>query len=274
MEMMSEIIMIKNGYKSVALSFNRRAVIASASVTKEKNAIHGFTEVDITEPRRLIKEYFERTGEKLSLTAYVVACLAQVIKEHPQLNSFIKGKRLIILDDVTVSVLIEREIAGEKAPEPIGIKQAQLKTLRQIHNEIREAKRQQSDQLGSLSGQTWIRLIPNFLLKTFIRIADQNIQMAKLYGKVAVTAVGMFSKEAVWFIPHGSATVLITVGSISQRVVEMDRCFVAREHLCLTASFDHNIVDGAPASRFMNQFVETIKSGRLLQMEVDKIEGH
>jgi len=37
--------------------------------------------------------------------------------------------------------------------------------------------------------------------------------MAKTYGKVAVTAVGMFSKEAVWFIPHGSATILLTVGS-------------------------------------------------------------
>ena len=146
-----------------------------------------------------------------------------------------------------------------------------MKTLHQIHDEIREAKRQQSDQLGSFSGQTWIRLIPNFLLKTFIRIADQNIRMAKLYGKVAVTAVGMFSKEAVWFIPHGSATVLITVGSISQKVLEMNGCFVSREHLCITASFDHNIVDGAPASRFINQFVETIKSGRLLQMEVDKI---
>ena len=89
------------------------------------------------------------------------------------------------------------------------------------------------------------------------------------YGKVAVTAVGMFSKEAVWFIPHGSATVLITVGSISQKVVEIEGQFVSREHLCLTASFDHSIVDGAPASRFMNQFVETIKSGEILQKELN-----
>lgn len=257
----------KIGYKSLPLGFNRQAVIASASVTREKNAIHIFTEVDITEPRRLIKEHFERTGEKLSLTAYVVTCLAQVIKEHPQLNSFIKGKRLIVLDDVTISVLIEREIVGEKVPEPIGIKQAQLKTLRQIHNEIRDAKNQQSDKLGSLSHQTWIRLIPNFLLKTFIRIADKNIHMAELYGKVAVTAVGMFSKEAIWCIPHGSATVLVTIGSISKKVVEVDGCFVSREHLCLTVSFDHNIVDGAPASRFMNLLIETIKSGRLLRTE-------
>ena len=92
--------------------------------------------------------------------------------------------------------------------------------------------------------------------------------MAKRYGKVAVTAVGMFSKEAVWFIPHGSTTVLITVGSINNKIIEVERKYVSREHLCLTASFDHNIVDGAPASRFMNQFIETIKSGKLLNLEL------
>ena len=258
---------IKKGFKSLPLSSYRQAVIASASVTKEKNAIHSFTEVDITKPRHLIKEHFEKTGEKLSLTAYIVTCLAQVIKEHPQLNSFIKGRRLIILDDVTVSVLIERDMGGEKVPEPLAIKVAQEKSLRQIHEEIKEAKKQKSEKLGSLSGSTWLRLIPNFFLKTFIRIADKNIHMAKTYGKIAVTAVGMFSKEAVWFIPHGSATVLITVGSISQKVIEIDGHFVSREHLCLTVSFDHNIVDGAPASRFMNQLIETIKSGHLLRME-------
>jgi len=74
--------------------------------------------------------------------------------------------------------------------------------------------------------------------------------MSKSYGKVAVTSVGMYSKEAVWFIPHGSATVLLTVGSIGNKVVEIDGQFISREHLRLTASFDHNIVDGAPASRF------------------------
>jgi pyruvate/2-oxoglutarate dehydrogenase complex dihydrolipoamide acyltransferase (E2) component len=255
---------MNNGYHSIPLSFNRRAVIASASVTKERNTIHSMTEVDITEPRFRMKEYVEKTGEKLSLTAYIVTCLANVLKDHPLLNSFIKGKRLYILDDVTVNVLIEREIEGEKVPEPIGISKAQTKTLLQIQNEIREAKKQQSDKLGSLSGKTWIRLIPVFFLKTFIRIADKNISMAKRYGKVCVTAVGMFSKEAVWFIPHGTATVLITVGSISQKVVEVNSQFETREHLCLTVSFDHDIVDGAPASRFMNQFVETIKSGNLI----------
>lgn len=198
------------------------------------------------------------------MTAYIVSCLAQTIKDFPQFNSFIKGRKLILLDDITISVLIERDIAGEKVPEPIGIKKTQDKTPFEIQNEIRQAQSQENDKLGSLSGNPWFSLIPTFLLKTFIRIGDRNIKLSKNYGKVAVTSVGMFSKEAVWFIPHGSATVLLTVGSIGKKVVEIEGQFVSREHLCLTASFDHNIVDGAPASRFMNQLLETIKSGQLL----------
>ncbi len=195
-----------SGYKISPLSFNRRAVRASASVTKEKNTIHSLTEIDITIPRRLLKEYSERTGEKLSFTAYIVSCLAQVMTEFPQFNSFINGRKLVVLDDVTISVLVEREIDGEKVPEPIGIQQAQRKSVREIHREIREAKNTTSNQLGTLSGMEWFRLIPDFLLKTFIRIADKNVKLGVKYGKVAVTAIGMFSKDAVWFIPHGSAT--------------------------------------------------------------------
>lgn len=257
-----------SGYRVSPLSFNRWAVKASASVTKEKNTIHSLTEIDITIPRRLIREHFERTGEKLSFTAYIVSCLAQVMKEFPQFNSFIKGRNLVLLDDVTISVLVEREIDGEKVPEPIGIQQAQKKTFLEIHKEIREAKSKTSNKLGTLSGMEWFRFIPAPLLKTFIRIADKNIKLGVQYGKVAVTAIGMFSKEAVWLVPHGSATVLISVGSINNKVIEVDGAFVSREHLCITASFDHDVVDGAPAARLLSRFAEFVRSGTILQKEL------
>lgn len=130
------------GYKRIPLSFNRKTVIASASVSKETNMIHSITEVDITKPRRLIKEHFALHGEKLSFTGYIVTCLAHTIKELPLFNSFIKGSQLIILDDLTISVLVERDIAREKVPEPIGIQKAQMKNLVEITNEIREAKKE------------------------------------------------------------------------------------------------------------------------------------
>ena len=205
----------ENRYKKVQLSFNRRAVIASASVTSEKNSIHSFTEVDITKPRQYIKEYHESKGEKLSLTAYIVTCMARTIIKYPQFNSFISGRKIIQLNNVTISVLVEREIDGENIPEPIGIEKAEVKSYLEIQKEIQSAKNQNGDKLGGLSGLWWLNLIPTFLLKSFIRLADKNIKMGVKYGKIAVTAVGMFSKEPIWIIPHGSPTVLASVGSSS-----------------------------------------------------------
>lgn len=256
----------KRGYTSVPLSFNRKMVAASASVTRSKNIIHCLAKADVTEPRRMIRTHFDSTGEKLSFTAHVVKCLAEVISDHRQLNSFIRHNRLIMLEDMNISVLVEREFEGENVPEPVCIQHADRKNYQTIGTEIREAGLKKPERLGDLAGMGWIRFIPAFLLKSFVRIADRSTRLAKKYGKVAVTAVGMFSREPVWFIPHGSATVLITVGSIEKRLVSWDGKQEEREYLCITGSFDHNIVDGAPAARFMNQLLETLRTAPLLNI--------
>ena len=260
--------MRSKGFKKKRLNFLRRAVIASATVTRERNTIHSITEVDVSVPRRLFKESLDRTGEKVSLTAYIVHCLAQTLKDFPQLNSFIKNGSLILLDDVVISVLIERDIKGEKVPEPVSIQNAQNMTLKDIQLEIRKAQEHESDELGSLSGSSWIKWIPAMFLRFFVRIADKNIAMAKRYGKIGVTAMGMFTDEGMWFVPHGSPTLLLTVGSIMKKVIEEEGEFQSREHLCLTISLDHDIVDGAPAVRFVTQLLKTIKTGELLKVLV------
>ena len=256
---------LKNvGYRKERLSFARRAVIASASVTSRKNTIHCFGEPDISRPRQLIREYERLSGQRLSFTAYVVTCLAQTIKKHPHLNSFVSRRHIIHLPSVTVSVLIEREIDGAAVPEPLAIENCENKSHVEVHDAIRHAQENKDNRLGGLSDNRWIRLIPTALLKAFVRIADKNARMGVRYGKVAVTAVGMFSKEAIWFVPHGSPTVLVSVGSITDKVIEVNGKTEQREHLCITVSFDHDIVDGAPAARFMSDFLEEIKSGRLI----------
>jgi pyruvate/2-oxoglutarate dehydrogenase complex dihydrolipoamide acyltransferase (E2) component len=101
-----------------------------------------------------------------------------------------------------------------------------------------------------------VTLLPSFLLRAFMRLGFRSIRLADRYGVVAVTAVGMFGEGALWFLPLSSATVVVTVGSIVRRE--------GREHLCLTVSFDHAIVDGAPAARFMRRLAELIRGGELL----------
>jgi len=260
----------KKGYRIDRLDLNRRMVRASAAVTRRKNTIHSLSEVDISVPRRLIRDHREAAGQKISFTAYLVTCLARVVGENPEFNSFIKGNRLVLLDDVTVSVLIERELDGKSVPEPVGIREAQRKTCAQIQDEIRKAKDIDGNKLGDLSDITWLKLIPSFMLKTFVRMASRNIAMARKFGKVAVTALGMIGREPGWFIPHGSATVLMTVGGITGKVIEKDDGFESREYLSITYSFDHDIIDGAPAARFIRQLNDQIRSGEILRQELGK----
>jgi pyruvate/2-oxoglutarate dehydrogenase complex dihydrolipoamide acyltransferase (E2) component len=260
----------KHGYQIHPFSVNRRIVAATTSVGREQNNIQALMEVDITVPRSLIQEYRQKTGENLSLTAYVVICLAHAIAAYPNLNAFRKGKQLIVLDDVTISVLVEREIDGELVPENLGIQAAQTKTHRQINDEIRAAQQHEPNGLGDFSGFTWVRFIPGFLFRTFVRLASRNIQMMKRYGAVGVTAVGMFcpKNQATWLVPLvGGATVGVAVGGIVERCRLKDGEIESREHLCLTVTFNHDIVDGAPAARFLKRFSELLTSGNLLGVE-------
>ena len=50
------------GYRTVPFGFNRRMVAAASAVSREKHTIHLMTEVDISEPRRLIAEHRQRTS--------------------------------------------------------------------------------------------------------------------------------------------------------------------------------------------------------------------
>jgi len=262
----------KTGYKIVPFSINRQMVAASTSVGREQSNIHAVVEVDISKPRRLMQDVKERTGESLSLTAYVTTCLARTVSEYPNFNSFRKGRNLVILDDVTISVLVEREINGEVIPENLGLRAAQTKTYQQIQEEIRAAQEHASDNLGTLSGITWLKFIPGFLFRMFVKIASQNIRMMERYGAIGVTAVGMFGSknQALWLLPIvGGATVGVAVGGIVERPCVNDGQLASHEHLCLTITFNQDIIDGAPAARFVKRFSELMKSGEILTNELD-----
>lgn len=256
---------MKKGYREERLSFLRKAVIASASITRQKNVIHNITEVDISVPRKLLREHKKKNNTSISFTGYIAKCFASTISRYPGFNSFISGRKIVYIDDIVISILVEREIDNENVPEPLVIHNCGNKSLMEIHTEIREGQNNTNQEhLGQLSGNSWFQYIPSILLKTFVRIADKNKKMGIQYGKLAITSVGMFAKYPIWLIPHGSATVLLSVGSINDKLVLVNDKLESREHLNLTVSFDHDIIDGAPAARFMNDLIEEIKSGRAI----------
>ncbi|MEJ2207919.1 MAG: 2-oxo acid dehydrogenase subunit E2 [Anaerolineae bacterium] len=110
----------------------------------------------------------------------------------------------------------------------------------------------------------WLRLyvlIPAFLRRLVFRIAQRIPKAVKSFnGTVMVTAVGMFGNTAGWGIPLVAHTLSITVGGIKSRPALHNGEIQDREHLCLTVTFDHDILDGAPAARFVQRFVTLVQT--------------
>jgi pyruvate/2-oxoglutarate dehydrogenase complex dihydrolipoamide acyltransferase (E2) component len=81
------------------------------------------------------------------------------------------------------------------------------------------------------------------------------------YGTVLVTSIGMFGEGSGWGIPVPNHTLQLTRGGIFEKPGVVDSRIEVREYLSVTISFDHDIVDGAPAARFTQRLKELIESG-------------
>jgi pyruvate/2-oxoglutarate dehydrogenase complex dihydrolipoamide acyltransferase (E2) component len=78
---------------------------------------------------------------------------------------------------------------------------------------------------------------------------------------VGITAVGMFGEGAGWGIPPAAPPLMITVGGIGMKPGVVDGQIAIRDYLSLTISFDHEMIDGAPAVCFTHRLKDLIESG-------------
>ena len=229
---------------------------------RHKPTMHGLIDVDVTGARARIRERQATTGESLSFTAFLIACLAKAVDEHKAVQALRQGgDRLILFDDVDVWTPIEHDMAGQKQVVPTIIRAANRKSLREIHREIRAAQTRDTTR-----GVNRLRLLPRFLFRPYFWIfswrARRDPQIwKKSVGTVSITAVGMFAGGAGWGIPIPPPVLMVTVGGIDEKPGGVDGQIALREYLSLTISFDHELVDGAPAARFTRRLKELIESG-------------
>ncbi len=249
-------------YQVVPYPKMRRWYAAAFRSAQHTPMMHGLLEVEVSRARAFLREQKANTGESLSFTAFLIACLAQAVDEHKAVQARRFGsKRLILFEEVDVSTLIERDVAGQKQPMPTILRAANRKTVREIHQEIRAAQREDVEK-----DLKWLQFQPALLFGPFFwgfyRIGRRSPQVWKKFvGTVGITAVGMFGKGAAWGIPPALPTLMMTVGGIGEKLVLVDGQIALRDSLSLTISFDHDLIDGAPAARFTERLKELIESG-------------
>ena len=248
-------------YKMVSYPKIRRFMAAARRSTQHTPMMHGLIEVDVTRARAHLRDHKAKTREALSFTAFIIACVAKAVDENKSVQASRKGrKHLILFEDVDVLTYIERDVSDQAQIMPYIIRAANRKTFCEIHQEIRAA--QVEDVAKAVVGFKLVQFLPTFLFTFLLWMVGRYPQMGKKYGgTVELSAVGMFGKGSSWGIPPAGPTLNIIVGGIGEKPGVVDGHIALRDYLSLTISFDHDIIDGAPAARFTERLKDLIESG-------------
>jgi len=164
---------------------------------------------------------------KPSFTAYAVKAVALALKKHPEINLTLEGDELIYHESVNIAVGVDTP-KGLMAPVVKDADKKTLKELTEIIDDFAERGRRGEITVAEQSGHSF-----------------------------TVTNLGALG--VIYFTPiiNPPDTAILALGTVKPQPYLTEEGEVKLKHVgYLTLVFDHRLVDGAPAARFL----QTIKS--------------
>src|SRR5829696_5381010 len=221
-------VQVHDGDRVVELTSIRRAIANRMAVSKAEIP-HAWTlvEVDMTGLAALREKekaaFAEREGVKLTFLPFIVKAAVEGLKEQPVLNSVWDGDRILLRKQRNVGIAVDLEEGALIVPVIRGADELNVVGLaRRIDDAV---KRTRAKQLGTedISGGTFTVNNPGAL------------------GSVASTPI----------INHPQAAIL-QAETVVKRPVVVNEAIAIRSMMNLEVSFDHRVLDGGIALRFLN----------------------
>lgn len=226
--------------------------------------MQGLVDVDLTEANRILASH----DPPATLTAFIVASVARAAAAHPDVHAY-RDWRGQLVTHRHVDVTTIAEISTPQGPFglPHVLRDADIRSVPDLTAELHRVKR---DPSTSRSG-TWLeRVAPAATripgaIRAMYAVMARSVAARQRIGTVAVTSVGMFAGGGGFGLsPMTLMTLEVVVGGMTQRPRVVDGRIEVRDVLDLTIAIDHNVVDGAPATRFVAQLREVIESAAVL----------
>ena len=257
------------GYALHPIPKERQPVLDRLTSASRRFQVHALVELDVT----AAAERLRRAQPSVSWTGFVIASVARAVAQHPEVNARKAGNTLLFFDQIDVGATVERQTDGRVVLDIAIIEAADVTSSAEITDRLHRAKYgppPTHDQSGLTAAL--VRL-PGPLRRTAIRLAATRPSISATFGPaVGVTSIGMFTHGWGWAIPVAPLTLIVTVGSVVDRPAVHDGQIVPRSMLPLTLSFDHAVIDGAPAARFTETLRTLIESAAALgpDLETDR----
>ena len=216
-----------------------RGIIAERMTlsTQTNASVTLHTEVDATalvELRGMLNEKLQAREVNLTYTDLLVKVVANALGEHPRLNATLTDEGIHLLQEINIGVAVALE---DGLVVPV-VRDADKERLSEISEQVKSfAERARGNQLtpGELQG-----------------------------GTFTITNLGNFGIDAFTPIINPPESAILGVGRILKKPVVHNDEVVIRSMLTLSLTFDHRVVDGAPAAQFLQTVSNYIQDPYLL----------
>jgi pyruvate dehydrogenase E2 component (dihydrolipoyllysine-residue acetyltransferase) len=210
------------GVRKVIAERMHQSLHASAQITIT-------TEADVTPAAEFRAR---RAGEfDFSYTAMMIHSVARALMRHPRMNARLEGAEIIHNASANVGIAVALD---EGLIVPV-IQRAESKSLREIELESRA--------LGE-------------------KARAGNLKLDDVHGGTfTISNLGMFGVDAFTPILNPGETGILGVGRIVEKPAVHDGAIAKRAMLWLSLTFDHRVVDGAPAAEFLQTVIEFFNRG-------------
>ena len=189
-------------------------------------------EADVSELaalREKEKAAYEKEGIKLTFLPYIVKAVALCLKEHPYLNASLEEEEIVLKKYYNIGIAVDTE---DGLIVPV-VKGADAKDIKAIAKDI--------DKLANDA-------------------RNRKINLMDLRGSsFSVSNLGSVGVEFFTPIINYPESAILGVGRIIEKPVVKSGKIEIRKMLPLSLTYDHRIVDGAQAARFMMDLMERLQ---------------
>jgi len=177
------------------------------------------------------RDKLRKNGKAVSYNDLLVYIAAGALREYPIINSIMADKEIRLLKDINIGVAVDSE-KGLMVPV---IHNANKKGVIEISEELRSKIDRVKSGKGSVDDLTG--------------------------GTFTITNLGMFEIEQFAPVINPPECCILAVGAVIREPVVVDDSdrIEVRSRIQLTLVFDHRIVDGAPAARFLQRIKHLIE---------------
>ncbi len=217
-----------------------RRVIADNMHASLQNAaqLTAFTEVDVTEMVRfrdlMRAEYKKDESVKISYNDIIVMATARVLMSHRIMNSTLVGEEILVHDTVHLGIAVALS-EGLIVPK---LRNAEKKNLLQIAREVRQLAQKARE--GALS----VEDVTN--------------------GTFTISNVSMLDMDGFTPVLNPPETGILGVGRVIEKPAVFNGEITIRHMMTLSLTFDHRVVDGAPAMTFLKDLARRLAQPTLI----------